>query len=243
MRLDVYLTKEKGVRSRSKAENLIKMGFVFVDGRTAAKAGLDVSAENDIQIISDYENSLGSYKLEKAFKDFNLDCGGAVCLDIGAANGGFTGVLLANGAKKVYAVDVGKCAFPPELTGDCRIKVFDNFNAREIESDTFGEKSDFAVIDVSFISLKLILPAVLKAVKRSGTVVALVKPQFEGKKSDLTKNGIVKSERQKQKILEGIKLFCTESGLTIKGVTPVPRLFENKNEEFLLYLQNDIIDN
>lgn len=236
MRLDVYLSEKAGY-SRTKAANMISDGFVEVNGKTASKPSLNVNETDEVKVVREYRfASRGGDKLEKAFCDFGLDVNDKVCVDVGASNGGFTDCLLHHGASKVYAVDVGNCAFSENLRNDVRVTVKDNTNARELSVDILGELCDFACIDVSFISLKLILPAVLSVIKSGGEIVALIKPQFEAGKKNLTKTGLVLSEKVRKKIVEDIAGFASGLGAENEGVTNAP-LREGKNVEYLIRLR------
>ena len=175
----------------------------------------------------------------KAFDDFKYDVKDKICVDIGASNGGFTDCMLQNGAKKVYAVDVGECAFDESLKSDPRVVVKDRINARYITPDDLGELCDFASIDVSFISLKYILPSVNALLKVGGDVIALIKPQFEAGAKELSKKGIVLSEKTHIKVCEDIKTFALELGFDVKGLTTAP-IKSDKNKEFLIYLCKSI---
>lgn len=237
MRLDLYLFNNGLTDSRTHAQNLIKINSVVVNGKVCNKASLDVVEGDIVEIVSDYGSSLGSLKLEKAFEDFGCNVDGKVCLDIGASNGGFTSVLLKNGAKNVYALDVGECALPKELVEDSRVIVKDNCNARYIDRNTFDLDIDFVVIDVSFISLRLILPVVAGILDEGKEVVALVKPQFELDKRSLTKSGIVKSVKLQEKALGDIVGFAGEIGFSVLGKSEAPHPFKDKNQEYLVYLK------
>lgn len=237
MRLDVVLAEKMGVGTRTKAQNLIKMQLVKVNGNVITKCGYEVDDSDAIEVLSDYSASLGSYKLLKAIDEFKPNIENKVCLDLGASNGGFTDVLLKNNAKRVYALDIGPCALPEYLKNDSRVTVKDNTNARYVTKKDFDENIDFIVIDLSFISLKLILPTAYAVLKKDGYIIALIKPQFELEKNKLTKSGIVKSDKLRETAKEGIIEFALALGFTVSGVTETPRLFDNKNVEYLVYLK------
>ncbi len=240
MRLDVYLSEKAGY-SRTKAANMIADGFIEINGNPALKPSQKVNANDDVRVLKEYKfASRGGDKLEKAFCDFGLNVKDKICVDVGASNGGFTDCLLHHGAKKVYAVDVGDCAFSDELKNDTRVVVKDNTNARELNVCILGEQCDFACIDVSFISLKLILPAVLSVIKEGGEIVALIKPQFEVGKKNLTKIGLVLSEKLRKQVVEEIKSFTAELGAKAEGVTTAP-VREGKNVEYLIRLTKPLI--
>ena len=233
MRLDVYL-REKFCYSRTKAASMVFDGFISVNGKIADKPSQNVKEGDVVVVEKEYRfASRGGDKLEKAFFDFSLDVKGKVCADIGASHGGFTDCLLSHGALKVYAVDVGECAFDDVLRMDARVVIKDNTNARDLTENSFGELCDFACIDVSFISLKLVLPAVLSTVKPGGEVVALIKPQFEAGKKNLTKTGLVLSEKIRKAVVSDVSAFAENCGATVTGLTTAP-IREGKNVEYLL---------
>ncbi|MDE7328685.1 MAG: TlyA family RNA methyltransferase [Clostridia bacterium] len=235
MRLDLYLSKTAGV-SRAKAQQMIENSFVEVDGKITNKSSMNVDERSQIKILDTFKfSSLGGDKLQKALCDFNYDVSGKICADIGASNGGFTDCLLSHGAEKVYAVDVGECAFEDKLKNDPRVVIKDRTNARYIDESAFGEQVDFACIDVSFISLKLILPSVVGILKKGGDIIALIKPQFEAGSKNLSKNGIVISEKVRSKVCDDIKNFALSLGLKYKSITTAP-IRANKNVEFLIFL-------
>lgn len=236
MRLDAYLFDNGMAKSRTYSSQIIKEGLVFINGKQSLKPSFEVSDNDDI-CIKDHDEyaSAGSKKLLKAFDDFKLNVKDLICADIGASNGGFTDVLLKNGAKKVYAVDVADCALPLQIKKDNRVIVKDNINARFLTENDFGEKVDFVCVDVSFISLKLILPSVFGILKDGGACVALVKPQFELNKKALTKSGIVKNDLLRKNALNSVISYLSASGFTLKSTTQAP-VVEGKNIEYLIYI-------
>ncbi len=235
MRLDKFLFTNDLTKSRTYAENLIKTGRVCVNGKTETKAGRDVCENDDIKIILDEEYaSQGAYKLEKAFDAFSIDVSGKDCADIGCSNGGFTDCLLRHGAKSVLAVDVAESQLPKKLTDTGKV-TFLRANARELPPSL--EKVDFVCSDVSFISLTYILDGIYGLLKPKGTAVVLIKPQFELDKSALNKNGIVKSDKYREKAVDSVKKSALDIGFSILGLTNAPIRFENKNIEYLMYLQ------
>lgn len=233
MRLDVYLSTKSGY-SRTKAANMINDGFVSLNGKTALKPSTDVKDSDEVIVLNEYRfASRGGDKLEKAFNDFSLDVHGKICADIGASNGGFTDCLLSHGAARVYAVDVADCAFDEDLRKNSKVVIKDNLNARDLNAEILGEKCDFACIDVSFISLKLVLPAVFSVVKTGGEIVALIKPQFEAGRKNLSKTGLVLSEKTRKKTVEDISRFANSLGARVTGITTAP-LRDGKNVEYLM---------
>lgn len=237
MRLDLYLTENNPDLSRTRAANLVELGRVKVNGKVVLKQAYDVKDGDEVRIESDYEASLGGIKLKSAFESFRLNVNGKICLDVGAANGGFTDILLRNGAKTVYALDVGECALPEYLKQDERVKIMDKTNARYITREDFDLTPGFVVIDVSFISLTLIIGSVMKCLGEHGEIVALIKPQFECSKKDLTKRGLLLDEKRRKAVVEKIKAYCEGLGLKVEGVISAPHPFENKNQEYLIYLK------
>ena len=238
MRLD-QLVAEKFAISRTKAAHFIEEGRVFCDGKLADKPSKDVP--EDARLSLDDEGvfaSAGGDKLEKALNNFGADVSGAICADIGASNGGFTDCLLRRGAAKVFAVDVGECALPDRLKTDPRVVVKDRLNARFIGVDDIGEPLDVVTIDVSFISLKLILPPAERLLKHGGRVFALIKPQFEAGKSALSKRGIVTSPKVRQTVVDDVCAFAKDIGFETIGVTSAP-IKKDKNVEFVaLFFKN-----
>ena len=235
MRLDVYLAEYGLARSRTHAENLIKLGKVRVNDVPAGKPSLSVSGAESITVdrAEDYA-SLGGLKLVKAFDAFGITPSGKVCIDIGSSNGGFTDVMLRGGAVKIYCVDIGECALSEEMRSDERVAVRDKLNARYLSFEDIGVKADIVTVDVSFISLTYILPALVQFLDKDSVIVALVKPQFEVGRAELTKNGIVKSRRAAVKATERVKAFAGELGLTSSDTVEAPHPFENKNYEYLV---------
>lgn len=234
MRLDKYIQEKFNLKSRTYAENLIKTGAVLVDGKIVTKSGQEVGESAEIQIADDKQYaSQGAYKLEKAIDVFSLEVQGLDCADIGCSNGGFTDCLLRHGAKSVLAIDVAECALEQKLLQSGKV-TFLRANARELPP---LDKVDFLCSDLSFISLKLTLPSMYSLLKEGGDAIVLIKPQFELDKSALNKNGIVQSEKLRQRAVDAVKGYAISSGFQIKGVDVSPIRYENKNVEYLLYLQ------
>ena len=233
MRVDKYLVECKLVPSRTYAENLVLKGKIKVDGRVISKPSFDVKENMSVEIIEDEGYaSQGAYKLLKAIDDFALDLRDMDTADIGCSNGGFTDVLLRNNVKSVLAVDVAECDLPDRILKNNRVK-FMQCNARELPS---LDKKDFICSDVSFISLKYILPSIYNLLKVGGRAVVLIKPQFELDKSALSKKGIVLNEKDRQKAISYVKGYATACGFNLIGLSTAPIFYENKNIEYLLYL-------
>ena len=240
MRLDIYLAENNLTESRTRAQNLIKLGFVQINGVTAEKASYDVREGDKVTVKEDYAASLGGIKLQKALEFAEITVAGKKCLDIGASNGGFCDVLLQNGAEKVIALDVGDCALPERLRTDKRIIVMDKTNARFLLPGDLPYAPDFITVDVSFISLTQILPVVFSCLAPGGDAVCLIKPQFECGKQSLSKKGIVLNKKTEQKTVEKIKDFCLTLGFSVRHLCPAPHPFENKNQEYLIILHKNI---
>lgn len=235
MRIDQYLVEKGLTASRTRGLNLIKLGGVKVNGKVVDKASFEVK-ESDFVEIDDLIGyaSLGGLKLAEAIRKFEITDFGT-CVDLGASNGGFTDVLLRSGAEKVYAVDVGECAFSEELKSDKRVVVMDKTNAKNVPLE--DGVADFITADLSFISITKILPEICRLSKVGGRAVVLIKPQFEVGKKNLTKTGIVKSEKVALKCVDEIIEQAKCLGLKKLGLTTVPKLFENKNVEYLVFFE------
>ncbi len=237
-RLDRILIDRGLVLSRERARGLILSGKVVVDGRRIDKAGTLIHEDSAIEIIEKdipYV-SRGGLKLERGLEEFNIRLEGKIAIDVGASTGGFTDCLLKKGISKVYAVDVGYGQLAWELRNDPRVIVIERKNIRHITTSDIGERVDLAVIDVSFISLKLVLPVVKDLLKRDGEIIALIKPQFEVGKGEVGKGGVVRDTKKHREVVSGISLFAKEIGFTISGLTKSPILGPKGNVEFLIYL-------
>ncbi len=231
---------QKGLaESREKAKAMIMAGEVMVDGTRADKSGHIFSEESEIIIKTQSMPfvSRGGLKLEAAINHFNIDVKGLVMLDIGASTGGFTDCLLQHGAKRVIAIDVGYGQMHWRLRNDTRVTVIEKTNARNLSSDIISEHPEGAVIDVSFISLKLVIPPVAALLHENTFIIALIKPQFEAGKGEVGKGGVVRDEETHNRIIKDISEFCLEKGFTIEGVIPSPILGPKGNREFLIYLK------
>ncbi|MCD8094918.1 MAG: TlyA family RNA methyltransferase [Ruminococcus sp.] len=236
-RLDVFLTQSGLASSRERARRLINEGKVSVDGNSKVKPSLLVSGSENIALENEKYVGRGAYKLLGAFDAFNIDVSGRICADIGASTGGFTQVLLEKGAKMVYAVDVGHGQLAEELLKDNRVINCEGINARNISKDFFEIKPEFVCCDVSFISLKSVLPAVASAAEENAELVTLIKPQFEQSKPVRNKNGIVKDKNIHVRIVEDMAEFFLSSGLALKGLAPSPISGGDGNREYLAYLK------
>lgn len=235
MRLDAYLFEKGLYTSRTKATQAVEKGQVAVNGKVQ-KPSYNVRAGDAVEVLENQKFvSLGGYKLEKALNDFDFSPKGLTFLDVGASTGGFTDCLLQRGAKKVYDLDVGESLLDPTIADDDRVVAIENFNARNIDENTLDEKVDCAVIDCSFISLKLVIDAVFKAVKDDGVVIALIKPQFECGRGQIGKSGIVLSGETRLDVCTDVISFCETRGFFVNAFTSAP-LQSNKNVEYLVML-------
>jgi len=238
-RLDKILVARGLAESREKAQALILAGEVYVNGERVDKAGTKVPLEAEIEVRGrglPYV-SRGGLKLEKAIKEFGLRVDGLVCADLGASTGGFTDCLLQHGARRVYAIDVGRGQLHFRLREDPRVVVMEGVNARYLRPDDLPEKVDLVTIDVSFISLTKVLPAAKEILKPGGLIVALIKPQFEVGRGRVGKGGVVRDASLHQEVIEKIKDFARELGLEVLGVTESPILGPAGNKEFLILLR------
>jgi 23S rRNA (cytidine1920-2'-O)/16S rRNA (cytidine1409-2'-O)-methyltransferase len=235
-RLDLVLCARGLAPTREKAQALILSGAVSVDGRRVDKAGTPVDESAEITVAGPPHPyvSRGGLKLAAALDAFGLDPTGAVCLDVGASTGGFTDCFLQRGAAKVYAVDVGHGQLDSKLRADPRVVVRERVNARALSAEEVPERVRLAAIDVSFISTRLILPAVVPLVEKAGAVVVLVKPQFEAGRAEVGKGGIVRSEAVRQRVLQSVEGYGRDAGLEPIGSIPSPIRGAHGNEEFLL---------
>ena len=237
IRLDKLLLEKNLTPTRQKAQALIGAGQVMVNSRLADKAGAMV---DDSCIIEIKEScpfmSRGGYKLEAGLQFFDINPAGLVCLDVGASTGGFTDCLLQHGALKVYSVDVGYGQLAWELRQNPRIVVMERTNARYLTRKDFAEPIDLAVIDASFISLKLLIPPLLPFFRENISILALIKPQFEVGRGKVGKGGVVRDPALHQEVIDEIIDFCTTLELKSCGVTPSPILGPKGNKEFLVHL-------
>lgn len=234
-RLDVLVHRLGLVESREKAKRVIVAGEVLVDGQLVSKPSAQVDSGARIELKEGPRFvGRGGLKLEKALIEFGIETRGWVAADVGSSTGGFTDCLLSRGAARVYAIDVGYGQLAWPLRQDPRVVVMERTNARYLES--LPEPVQLAVIDVSFISLRLILPAVSKWLRPDGQVVALVKPQFEAGRSQVGKGGIVRDPRTHRSVLEGVVSWATENHWHIHGVICSPLRGAKGNVEFLIWL-------
>lgn len=238
-RLDVLLTERGLCESRQKAQATIMAGLVFVDGQRSDKPGTPVAEDASVEVRGHALRyvSRGGLKLEKAMQTFPITLEGKVCADIGASTGGFTDCMLQNGAAKVYAVYVGYGQLDWKLRNDPRVVVMERTNARNMEPDWFTEAPDFASMDVSFISVKLILPGIYKSLREGAQAVILVKPQFEAGRGRVGKNGVVRDKDTHRQVVEDTARFALDTGFSIRQIDYSPITGPKGNIEFLLLLE------
>ena len=238
-RLDVLLTERMYADSRSKAQAIIMAGQVYVDGQKADKPGISYEETVEIEVRGDTcpYVSRGGLKLEKALRDFGVRPEGYVCSDSGASTGGFTDCLLQQGASKVFAIDVGYGQLDWKIRSDPRVVVMERTNIRYVTQEQLGEPLDLSVIDVSFISLKIVLPAIKELLKpNSGQVLCLIKPQFEAGKEKVGKKGVVREPETHKEVLDHFVFLAKELNFTILGLTYSPVKGPEGNIEFLGHL-------
>ena len=238
-RLDVALVERGFFESRQKAQAHIMSGLVFVNGQRVDKAGTPVADDAVLEVKGKAIPyvSRGGLKLEKAMASFPITLKGKIAADIGASTGGFTDCMLQNGAEKVYAVDVGYGQLDWKLRSDPRVVCLERTNARYLTHEQVPDTLDFASIDVSFISLKLILPAVHGLLSEEGEVACLIKPQFEAGKEKVGKKGVVRDPKVHLEVLEQFLVHASDSGFTVKGITFSPIRGPEGNIEYLGYLK------
>ena len=237
-RLDVLLVEQGYADSRTKAQAIIMSGQVYVSGQKADKPG--TSYEETVQIevrgaACPYV-SRGGLKLEKALRDFGVDPTGFVCSDSGASTGGFTDCLLQQGARKVFAIDVGYGQLDWKIRSDPRVVVMERTNVRYVTPEQLGEPLDLSVIDVSFISLKIVLPVIRSFLKPTGQVLCLIKPQFEAGKEKVGKKGVVREPETHKEVLDNFVALANELDFKILGLTFSPVKGPEGNIEFLGHL-------
>ena len=237
-RLDVLLVEMGLANSRELAKAYIMAGNVYVDGQKEDKAGTKVPVNADIEVKGGQMKyvSRGGYKLEKAINEFGVQLEGKICLDIGASTGGFTDCMLQNGASKVYAIDVGYGQFAWKLRQDERVVCLEKTNVRYVTHEQVPDEGDFASIDVSFISLTKVLPAVLSVLGPNGQLVCLIKPQFEAGREKVGKKGVVRDINVHREVIEMIVNYVRAQNLGILALDFSPIKGPEGNIEYLIYL-------
>ena len=237
-RLDVLLVQKGFTESREKAKRIIMTGVVFVDGQRVDKAGAQVPEDADIEVkgsLCPYV-SRGGMKLAKAVEKFDIDLKGKNCVDMGASTGGFTDCMLQNGAEKVYSIDVGYGQLDWKLRTDKRVVNIEKTNIRYLDRALISDIIDFVSIDVSFISLTLILPVAYDVMRAGGEIVCLVKPQFEAGREQVGKKGIVKDKSVHREVIIKVASFSKQLGFAVNGITFSPMTGTKGNVEYLLFM-------
>lgn len=238
-RIDILLVEYGFTNSREKAKRIVMTGNVFVDGERVDKAGTKVDRASEIEIkghVCPYVGR-GGYKMEKAISAYGVDMTDKVAVDVGSSTGGFTDCMLQNGARKVFAVDVGYGQLDWKLRNDERVICMERTNARYLTPEDFGELLDTASIDVSFISLRLILPVVKNLIKEDGEIIALIKPQFEAGREKVGKNGVVRDKTTHIEVITQIYQFCLQLGLYFHGLDFSPIKGAEGNIEYLAFIK------
>jgi len=235
-RIDVLLARKGLVESREKAKILVMAGTVYLRGERVSRPDKVVDEDAPIEVR---KNPLayvgfGGVKLERAIREFAIDLKGGVALDIGSSTGGFVDCLLQSGASKVYAIDVGTHQLHEKLRADDRVVVLERVNARLLTPDDIGEKADIITVDVSFISLKKIIPAAVPLLAPKGLLITLVKPQFEVGRYQVGKGGIVRDGERIKAVLDDMRRFGEGLGLRAANIAEAPRERERKNREYFI---------
>ncbi len=240
-RLDILLTERNLAESREKAKAIIMTGIVYVDNQKCDKPGTMVSDDQTVEVRGKTLPyvSRGGLKLEKAKEVFGLSFADKICMDTGASTGGFTDLMLQNGAKKVYAVDVGYGQLAWKLRTDERVVNLERTNIRNVTEEVVPEPLDFASADVSFISLYHVIPVVFERLKESGTAVFLIKPQFEAGREKVGKKGVVRDPAVHIEVIEKIFTLVIEQGFGVLGLDFSPVKGPEGNIEYLIYLQKN----
>ena len=240
-RLDVLLTEQGFAESREKAKTIIMSGIVYVNNQKEDKAGAMFPEDCSIEVRGQTLRyvSRGGLKLEKAMKSFPIELAGAVCMDVGASTGGFTDCMLQNGASKVYAVDVGHGQLAWKLRQDPRVVNLERCNLRYLTAEQVPEPLDTAVMDVSFISIRLILPVIRQILKPGADYICLIKPQFEAGREQVGKKGVVRDAAVHRSVIETCMSAAREAGYSVMGLDWSPIRGPEGNIEFLAWLVNE----
>lgn len=239
IRLDIAVTQRGLAESREKAKALIMAGQVYLNGQKELKAGATVKPDDEIEVRGSRNPfvSRGGLKLQKAAEKFDIDLADCICMDIGASTGGFTDCMLTHGAKKVYSIDVGYGQLAWKLRTDERVVNMERTNFRYVTHEQIPEDIDFASVDVSFISLKIILPVLRELLKGDGQAVCLIKPQFEAGREKIGKKGVVRDPQVHIEVIENIVAFAIENGFDVKNLDFSPIKGPEGNIEYLMHIQ------
>lgn len=236
-RLDKIVTDRKLVASRSQAKSLIEKGDVTVNGKVVQKAGELVDPASAIEIHAEIYVGRGAFKLKKALEEFKITVSDKIFLDVGASTGGFTEILLAEGARLVYAIDVGRDQLAQKLRTDPRVKNLEGTNIKDLSD--LPELADAAVMDLSFISVTKVLTSVKRLLRPGGVLIVLIKPQFEVGLDRLPKDGVVKDEKLRREVLQEITVFAVNDGWTHHRTITSPIEGKTGNVEFLAHFTRD----
>ena len=244
IRLDQLIFEKGFAESREKAKALIMSGCVFLDGQRADKPGMSVSPDTEPEVHKKELAfvSRGGYKLDKAIRVFGIDPAGKRCIDCGASTGGFTDVLLQHGAEKVYAVDVGYGQLAWTLRNDPRVVNLERTNLRYVTKEQIPDLLDLAVCDVSFISLRLVMPAVAPLLKPDAEIMCLIKPQFEAGRELVGKKGVLRDAAVHEQVIRTVLEFMPSIGFSVQGLDYSPITGPEGNIEFLLYMRKSDAD-
>lgn len=238
-RLDTEIFKRGMAESREKAKALIMAGLVYVNGQKELKGGTSIKEDDVIEVRGNNNPfvSRGGLKLQKAAEKFNIDLSGCVCMDIGASTGGFTDCMLSHGAKKVYSIDVGYGQLAWKLRTDDRVVNMERTNFRYVTHEQIPEDIDFASVDVSFISLKKILPVMRDLLSENGQAVCLIKPQFEAGRENIGKKGVVRDPAVHSQVVSDIRAFAVENGFSVLNLDFSPIKGPEGNIEYLMHIK------
>ncbi len=241
IRLDLALVEKSLAPSREKAKSMIMSGIVYVDNQKSDKAGTNVSLDSKIEVRGNTLKyvSRGGLKLEKAMSVFGIDLSGKVCMDVGASTGGFTDCMLQNNAKKVYSVDVGYGQLAWQLRTDERVVNLERTNARYLTKETILDEIDFTSVDVSFISLKIILPSIYELLSENAELVCLIKPQFEAGREKVGKKGVVRDKLVHIEVLNLLCPFFVENGYSVLNLDFSPIKGPEGNIEYIVHLRKE----
>lgn len=239
-RIDIALVERGLCKSRSRAKSLLKEGLVLCNDVVCTKPSLMVSDTDVLTLLGQFPYvGRGGLKLEEALRQFPVTVSGKNCMDVGASTGGFTDCMLQNGAQKVYAIDVGHEQLDKTLRNDLRVVNLEDTDVRLLLPEEINERIDFCSVDVSFISLTLILPSVHRLLSETAECIVLIKPQFEAGRSNIGKKGIVKSAAVHCEVLDRVLAFAKEVGFSVQGLCPSPILGGSGNAEYLAFLVKD----
>ncbi|MGI6752512.1 MAG: TlyA family RNA methyltransferase [Anaerovoracaceae bacterium] len=243
-RIDVLLVQKGLFPSREKAKAALMAGLVYVDKKNCDKAGTLIDSEAEIWIKDDICPYVGrgGLKLQKALSFFSLDLSHLICVDIGASTGGFTDCMLQNGARKVYSIDVGYGQLDYKLRNDPRVINMERINVRHMNPHRIPEQADFIAIDVSFISLNLIFPIASQLLKEGGSLICLIKPQFEAGREQVGKKGIVRDSSVHREVIQKVSFNGSEMGMLSKGLTYSPMTGAKGNIEYLMLMEKNKVD-